>query len=353
MNHLTSTEDLENSKRFLSTLTGYHVSTRIDTASLISDRNRWRGAFMDQFNRILNDLYNDGNIYAIFVKGLLGYDEITDSFSSNNAVQPIAELELAAHHLCLPALKFCGWLYDNRGENNSKYKIKLDIITPTKSSYKSAYFDSLLYLEELIKNPFQQNSSFLSKLTLQKITPARLPVIDVLDKVKKSINLLNSVLTRNNLPGEVSYYGRVFSKLTEFSGNTRASKPALGNWGKMAVVGCPFVGAVYGIVNLHKGDTTAIVTTVTALPTFLYGIQQALSTSPVSNGDEDYVKHEIDLISMYLTLKENPRFTEDIQMTSNVFALGIDDSWDNQVKRFVGYSKLTLSQMVLKKEGKI
>jgi hypothetical protein len=80
---------------------------------------------------------------------------------------------------------------------------------------------------------------------------------------------------------------------------------------------------------------------------------QALSTPPVSNGDEGYVKHEIDLISMYLTLKENPRFTEDTQMASNVFALGIDDGWDKQAKRLVGYSKLTLSQMVLKKEGKL
>jgi hypothetical protein len=279
VNSLVSTEELENSKRFLSTVTGCDQSTRIDTASLISDRNKWRADFTaGQFGTALNNLYKKGNIYAVFVKGFLGYDEATDSLSSNKTGQHVAELELAAHHLCLPALKFCEWLYDDRGENSSNYKIKRESITQGVLNYNLSYFDPLLYLEEIIKNPFQQNSSFLSMLTL-KVTPTGLPVIDVLDKVKKSINLLNSVLTRNNLPDEVSYYGRVFSKLTEFSGSTRILKPALGNWGKVAVVGSPFVGIVSGAIGLHKGQTTAIFTTVAAVTTALYGATGIVNSS--------------------------------------------------------------------------
>ncbi len=354
VNSLVSTEELQNSKKFLSVLTGRSTST----GALGADRGNWRAEFKRKF--ALDTLYKDGNIYAIFVRGLLGFDEASESFAFHSNSTSISELELAAHHLCLPALRFCDWLFDARKETNQILKTKLDLI---KSGAQSSYFDSVEYVKELIVNPFasayhiESNPSFLHGLRGYTRIQASvgLPVIDTLDKVKKSVFLLAD-----------NYYEQyrfsMWKKLTESSGNISHNQSALGNWEKAAVILSPTIGILGGAAQgFYTGETSAIIPTVALVPPAVYGIYKALSTKPICSVTGEDKKYQISMISLYLTLKrnfpfiENEVFLEDeifvnhSQTVLDVFSLGLNDGLLNQFKRLVGYKKLTLSQMVLRK----
>lgn len=150
---------------------------------------------------------------------------------------------------------------------------------------------------------------------------------------------------------EVSYYGQIFTILTKCAADIRDVKPALDTFGKIAIIASPLAGILGGTLGLYNGETAAIITTVSALPTAIYGIQQMLQTPPVSRINDEQTKYEIDLISMYLTLKQNPQFLEDTQMVCKIFKSGIEMNMQDRLKNATGYNQLRLSQMVLKKEG--
>ena len=357
VNSLVSIEELQSSKRFLSELTGCSAST--GTPGI--DRGNWRAEFKRKVD--LDNLYNDGNIYAIFVEGLLGFDEASEG--SVLYAKSISELELAAHHLCLPALRFCNWLYETRGEDNQSYRVKYDAIRPNRSVINSSYFDSAKYVKELISNTFgsayyiDSSSSFLHGLRGYGRIQAGsgLPVIDTLDKVKKSIFLLAG----NSYKG---YQFAMWKKLTESSGDISHNQSALGSWEKAAVILSPTMGILGGAAQgFYTGETSAIIPTIALVPPAMYGIYKALSTKPICRVTDEDKKHQISLISLHLTLKRNLVFMEDegfledeifvndTQTVLNVFSLGLNDGLLNQFKRLVGYEKLTLSQMVLRKVG--
>ena len=125
LTNLVSTDELQSSKKC------FLVADLIksDAKAPNNQRNRviQRDPFEKEFNKTLEKLYNEGNIYAIFVKGFLGYDKATDR--NDDITQSLAELELAAHHFCLPAVKFCKQFYHEQKQSRRIYVTKEDSIT--------------------------------------------------------------------------------------------------------------------------------------------------------------------------------------------------------------------------------
>lgn len=338
---LVTEDDFYHSRLFYKAATNIKHFTKVKKVGIATRRTE-RDEFKRAFGSTLDELYENGNVYALFIKGFLEYDEAVDS--STSVTTAIEKIERAADCLCLHAMRFGNWL--NNFSSDNKYILKIDNITQGSSNYKAAYFDELGCIIELIKSPIDSHMP-----PSKTVSPTTLPVIDVLEKIKKSVNLINPIFERTYLPDETSYYGSMLSELMKISTDTRNSKPALGLWGKTAVIACPIIGTLGGIIGLCRGELAAILTTAASAPTLMYGIQKQLSTPPVSLVAAHCIDYEIDLISMYLTLKNGKRYAEDTQKASRVFNLGVNESRQDQFYRFMARTSLTLSQMILMEEG--
>ena len=179
-----------------------------------------------------------------------------------------------------------------------------------------------------------------------KVYPPGLPVINVLEKVKKSVMLAIGESAKE-------HYDRVFEKLTTSAGETRRSQPARKKYERMALTSIGVLGSVGGILSSRWSKPGAILTTTASAFLTLYGTYKMLSVSPVCYGDQRYIDDQIELLSLYLTLKENRNFVRDTEAVLDVFKLGLDDHWCDKLSRFIRRDQLTLSQMMLKKEGEL
>lgn len=348
---LVSKGEFQDSKIFFSkTIKRTHIPTLKKT---VLNRTLHRNNFKMASDPALESLYKSGNVYALSIKGLLDYDEATD-VQGGNTKESIANLELAAHHFCLPALRFCSWLYDDREETNNIYETKLKTITQNDATYNPAYFDSFLYVIELIKNPFEKvhhidfesPSICPSFISGSKVYPPGLPVINVLDKIKRSIMLTIDDTTKE-------YYERVLESLARSAGETRRSQPTRKKYERIALVSIGMVGTVGGILSSNWSASGSIITTIGSVSLTSYGVYKMLSVSPVCYGDQSYIDDQIELLSLYLSLKENQNFVKDTEAVFDVFKLGIEDRWRNKISRFIRRDQLTLSKMILKKEGRL
>lgn len=129
---LVSEEEFQQSRIFYKAVTDikHYVKVKVKKVNMASRKNE-RDDFNRVFAPVLDALYKDGNVYALFLKGFLEYDEAVDS--KRSVTGAIEKLERAADYLCLHAMRFGKWLHNSNSCN--KYILKIDNITQGSSNY--------------------------------------------------------------------------------------------------------------------------------------------------------------------------------------------------------------------------